>query len=315
LYRLVDELYERVKGCWEERFERSYGFWRGFPDQVVLAFQSCGDFEGGFARVYCDACRSDYLVAFSCSRRVFCPSCAAKRAAIFGALLQEEILEEVGHAQWVFTIPKLLRPYLLHHRELLGKLSRAAWETVHELIAEAGNVRPGMVSVVQTATDLLEWSPHVHALVSRGGWDREGTWVPVPYVDAKAAELLFRHKVIAFLRDEELLSDERIELLLSWQNSGFSVHNTVTVGANDAAGTERLARYLLRPPLSLERMSWGADGSILYRRKTRGRFGGAPMRILSGPPRPSSLIPKLSPRSSATSLQRLRLESALLQRR
>ena len=180
----MDELYERVKGCWEERFERAYGFWRRCVDEVVLAFQSCGDFEGGFARVNCDECRSDYLVAFSCSRRVFCPSCAAKRAAIFGALLQEEILEEVGHAQWVFTIPKLLRPYFLHHRELLGKLSRAAWETVHELIAEArgddGGARPGMVSVVQTATDLLEWSPRVDALVSRGGWDREGAWVPVP---------------------------------------------------------------------------------------------------------------------------------------
>jgi hypothetical protein len=43
----------------------------------------------------------------------------------------------------------------------------------------------------------------------------------VPYVDATSAELLFRHKVIAFLRDEELLSEERIELLLSWQNTGF----------------------------------------------------------------------------------------------
>jgi hypothetical protein len=140
-------------------------------DEVVLAFQACGDFEGGFARDYCDEYRSDYLVAFSCSRRVFCPSCAAKRAAIFGALLREEILEEVGHAQWVFTIPKLLRPYFLHHRELLGKLSQAAWETVHQLIAAANTddrgIRPGMVSVVQTAMDLLEWSPHVHALVSR----------------------------------------------------------------------------------------------------------------------------------------------------
>ena len=275
----MEELYEPVKGCWEERFERSYGLWRGFVDDVILAFQACGDFEGGFARVYCDACRSDYLVAFSCSRRVFCPSCAAKRAAIFGALLQEEILEEVGHAQWVFTIPKLLRPYFLHHRELLGKLSQAAWETVHELIGAANSedrgIRPGMVSVVQTATDLLEWSPHVHGLVSRGGWDDDGTWVAVPYVDAKAAELLFRHKVIAFLRDEELLSEERIELLLSWKkHSGFSVHNTVTVAAEDAAGTERLARYLLRPPLSLERMSWDTDGSVLYRRKARGRFGG-----------------------------------------
>ena len=95
----MEELYEQVKGCWEERFERSYGFWRGFVDEVVPAFQACGDFEGGFARVYCDECRSDYLVAFSCGRRVFCPSCAAKRAAIFGALLHEEILQEVGHAR------------------------------------------------------------------------------------------------------------------------------------------------------------------------------------------------------------------------
>jgi hypothetical protein len=112
-------VFERVKSTWEERFERSYGFWQGCVDDVVLAFQACGDFEGGFARIYCDACRSEFLVAFSCSRRVFCPSCAAKRSAIFGALLREEILEEVGHAQWVFTIPKLLRPYFLYHRELL----------------------------------------------------------------------------------------------------------------------------------------------------------------------------------------------------
>ena len=115
----------------------------------------------------------------------------------------------------------------------------------------------------------------MHALVSRGGWGRDGTWVPVPYVDAKAAELLFRHKVIALLRGEELLSEERIDLLLSWQNTGFSVHNSVTVGPAEPAGTERLARYLLRPPISLERMSWDPDGAVLYRRKAGSRSGGS----------------------------------------
>jgi len=97
----------------------------------------------------------------------------------------------------------------------------------------------------------------------------------VPLVDAKAAELLFRHKVISFLRGDELLSEERIELLLSWQNTGFSVHNSVTVGPSEPSGTERLARYLLRPPLSLERMSWGPDGDILYRRKAGSRSHGS----------------------------------------
>ena len=115
----------------------------------------------------------------------------------------------------------------------------------------------------------------MHAVVSRGGWRRGGIWVPVPYVDAKAAEILFRHKVISLLRDEELLSADRIELLLSWQNTGFSVHNSVTVGPSEPSGTERLARYLLRPPLSLERMSWGPDGDILYRRKAGSRSHGS----------------------------------------
>lgn len=28
---------------------------------------------------------------------------------------------------WTFTIPKLLRPFFLHRRALLGSLCRAAW--------------------------------------------------------------------------------------------------------------------------------------------------------------------------------------------
>jgi hypothetical protein len=54
----------------------------------------------------------------------------SQRAAELAAFLQDEVVEQVGHAQWVFTIPKMLRIYFLHHRELLGALSRAGYETV-----------------------------------------------------------------------------------------------------------------------------------------------------------------------------------------
>ena len=83
------------------------------------------------------------------------------------ALLCEEVLEEVGHAQWVFVMPKMLRPYFLHHRDLLGGLARAAWETVRELMVAATGeegLRPGMVAVVQTAGDLANWHPHTQYL-------------------------------------------------------------------------------------------------------------------------------------------------------
>jgi len=45
-----------------------------------------------------------------------------------------------------------------------------------------------------------------------------------------------------------------MRLLLSWRHSGFSLHTSVTVPPDDRDGLERLARYLLRPPVSLERL-------------------------------------------------------------
>jgi len=270
LYHLFDVHFDEVRGQWEERYERRYGFWRSFVDEQVLRYLDCGLFENGFARIRCPECAEEVLLAFSCKTRELCPSCAAKRSAATAELLAEEVLEEVGHAQWVFVIPKMLRPHFLHHRELLGGLARAAWKTVLELMcAAAGDdgMRPGMVAVVQTAGDLANWHPHVHALVSRGGWSQGREWIPVAFVDEHAAELLFRHKVIKLLQGVGLLSEERTELLVSWRHTGFSVHNRVRVEPEDQRAVERLARYIMRPPISLERMSWDGEGEVRYRRK------------------------------------------------
>ena len=101
---------------WEERFERRYGFWQGRWDRAVAAYLDCGLFESGFAVVRCPVCKAEYHVAFSCRCRGLCPSCSAKRVAIFSELLEHRILADVPHAQWVFSIPKMLRPYFLYRR-------------------------------------------------------------------------------------------------------------------------------------------------------------------------------------------------------
>jgi hypothetical protein len=69
------------------------------------------------------------------------------------------------------------------------------------------------------------------------------------------------------LQDEGLLSDERTELLLSWRHTGFSVHNRVRVEPEDQPAVERLTRYIMRPPISLERVQWGGEGVVHYRAK------------------------------------------------
>ncbi len=76
-----------------------------------------------------------------------------------------------------------------------------------------------MVAAVQTAGDLANWHPHVHALVSRGGWTGDWQWGPIAYVDENTAELLYRHKVMRMLQGEGLLTEEDTDgLRLTWGN-------------------------------------------------------------------------------------------------
>jgi hypothetical protein len=46
--------------------------------------------------------------------------------------------------------------------------------------------------------------------------------------------------------------------------SGFNVHASVSVGPRERARLERLCRYLLRPPLALERLEQHPSGKLRY---------------------------------------------------
>ena len=63
-------------------------------------------------------------------RRNLCPSCQAKRAALFADKLVDEILDKVPHRHSVFTIPKALRGLFERDRRLLGLLSRTGYDAI-----------------------------------------------------------------------------------------------------------------------------------------------------------------------------------------
>jgi len=93
---------------------------RAVEQRVMERFIACGDPHHGFARIYCDACCHDYLLAYSCKTRYFCPSCHQKRVLVYGEWLEENVLEPAAHRQYVFTVPRLLRPIFAQHRAWLG---------------------------------------------------------------------------------------------------------------------------------------------------------------------------------------------------
>ena len=133
-YRCVEAHFEELERIWDERYQRQYGYWRPYVLDVIYKYLDCGDLHQGFARVRCDTCHHEYLLPFSCKKRHFCPSCHQKRVVEFGEFLYEDVLESVPHRQWVFSLPKRLRPYFLYDRSLLAKLSQCAWKVLPSLL-------------------------------------------------------------------------------------------------------------------------------------------------------------------------------------
>ena len=125
-YTLLEEHLEEYLRVHSERFEPRHGALRRVVRRVGEAFLDCGRFHGGFARLRCDACEAEHLIAFSCQTRNFCPSCQAKRAALFGEFLIQRVLLQVPHRHVVFTVPKALRGLFERDRRLLGILARSA---------------------------------------------------------------------------------------------------------------------------------------------------------------------------------------------
>jgi len=85
---------------WDDMYKSRYGYWRTYVMTVIYKYLDCGDLHFGFARVRCEDCGHEYLLAFSCKRRQFCPSCHQKRVVEYGEWLLTNVLKDVSHRQW-----------------------------------------------------------------------------------------------------------------------------------------------------------------------------------------------------------------------
>jgi len=128
---------------------------------------------------------SQYLLAFSCKGRWFCPSCHQKKVQLFGALLAETVLAPVPHRHFTFTIPKMLRPYFRFHRGLIKELCRIA----HRCLAEFQRTTlglpegtTGVVMAIHTFGEYFDFHPHLHALAADGLVDRGVKRGPIFYI-------------------------------------------------------------------------------------------------------------------------------------
>jgi hypothetical protein len=255
-----------------QRQQRKYGFLRPIVEEVIGKFLECGDLSKGFARIRCPDCSHEMLLSFSCKSRWFCPSCHQKKTQLFGEFVYEEVCFPVPHRQFVFTLPKMFRPYFRYDRDLLKKLCLAVRESLRLYFREhlslpEGEV--GLVMVIHTFGDYLNFHPHIHVLTADGLFRDSGLFHVCPEKGGLSAlSAIFRDQVLKFLIQEGRTEVEFAEKLRSWKHSGFGVYRGERIAADDRKGLENLARYIVRNPFSLEKITYNEDtGTVIYRSK------------------------------------------------
>ncbi len=106
------------------------------PSQTILDrlehFAECADWTKGVVRIRCHDCGHSYFRPFSCKVFHLCPSCDQKRTLLYAEYLAEDLLLDLPHRQFVFTIPKILRPYFKSDKRLFGEVSRLVFSLLSD---------------------------------------------------------------------------------------------------------------------------------------------------------------------------------------
>lgn len=171
-------LYQLIERYWPEFQSHLSETDRCLPRHVAREFDEyleCGRLENGFLRVRCEDCHLEHLVAFSCKRRGFCPSCGARRMAATAALLIDDVLPHKPIRQWVLSFPYPLRFLLSNSPQVLsGVLGIVNRAISTYLIKKAGfskvQARTGAVTLIQCFGSALNLNVHFHMLFIDGAY-------------------------------------------------------------------------------------------------------------------------------------------------
>jgi hypothetical protein len=215
-------LYKLIQANWlsfQQQVEHDLGY--PLPDFVNKEFEAylrCGILAHGFLRAKCTSCPHEMLVAFSCKKRGFCPSCGARRMAETAAHLVDHVLPHKNIRQWVLTFPVPIRLCLAVRPKVVAR----ALEISHLVTSQyyrkkaglgAKNSKSGAVTLIQRFGGSLNLNIHFHQLFVDGCYELSDKnepidfWVASPPTVKEIEEVLTKiiQKITKYLERQKLI--------------------------------------------------------------------------------------------------------------
>ena len=194
--------------------------------RVMRLIANCRTHQMGYHLRECDECGYQVWQYNSCQDR-HCPKCQwAEQYEWVGRRMAE--LPRAKYHHTIFTVPdnQLHAVMLLNQKVMYEMIFKAAADTLKTFAADPQHLGAtlGMIGVLHTWGETLNYHVHVHFLVTAGGLSSDGQrWITSKYGDkflfpVRAMSLVFRGKFIALLQEAYRKGD----LVLRGQLKGIS---------------------------------------------------------------------------------------------
>ena len=235
----------------------------------------CGDPSFGGAMYGCPHCGKLKFVPFRCHSR-FCPTCGNKYAMERTTSMSFKLVN-VTHRHCVFTIDENLREFFLKDRSLLDCLFHSVNSVISRMfrkLNKSKNFTPGFIMVLHTFGRDLKWNPHIHCLISEGGYSDDGFWRPVKHFDYTYLRNAFRTALLNEMESKIGPTFKKVKAKCYREHpQGFYVYAKPNL-CDPKTVVKYIGRYLGRPVIATSRID-KYDGEMVtfhYNRHEDGQY-------------------------------------------
>ena len=255
----------------------------------ISKFLACRDLSKGFVSFKCPNCPITHKFPLSCKSRL-CPSCGYKYSQLWTDNIHKHILN-IPHRHVLFTIPKACRMFFFYDRNLLSKLSVAVNDIFkfhfHNIskknkrinkisksskfyFTDSDILHYGLISVIHTFGRDLKWNPHIHAIVSLGGFNKNFDFKKLEYFNVNTIAGQWKYHVLDIISKGNY-PNQKIKRLakitvnkLYSQNARF-FFNVGSGDVNNIKGIIKyLGRYLARSPIAEYKITDITDNEVTF---------------------------------------------------
>lgn len=216
---------------------------------------SCKGLERGCFVYFCSNCDKQLIVPFGCNSKL-CSCCGKRHADRWADRLSNKIEKGITYRHMTFSIPSILWQYIKENRSLMKKIMDASYKTVQKVFSYTSRQRitPGVISVIHPFIGDLSFSPHVHCIVTEGGFNAERKFIPLKeYVHYGFLHKKWQYDILDAFR--KFVPKEVIDLCFRSYPRGFCAYikpEKITAGKNLI---RYVGRYVRHPSIANSRIT------------------------------------------------------------